>query len=59
MHKNGSATLVPYESDLRAIKAHSKQVLSGSPAQRKRKALKFLVSAGIATPAGRLTAKYR
>lgn len=49
----------PYASDLLAIKSHSKQVLTGTRAARKRKALRFLVSAGIATSTGRLTAKYR
>jgi len=49
----------PYQGDIRSIRRVSRAVLSGSPAARKRKALAFLVDAGIATPAGRLTAKYR
>ena len=48
-----------YADTLRSIKRVSKSILSGSPRSRKRKALAFLVLAGIATPSGRLTAKYR
>ncbi len=49
----------PYERDLRSIRRHRRNLLSGSAAERKRKALEFLVAAGIATPTGRLTVKYR
>lgn len=59
MHRQPLVATQSYESDLRGIKAHRKQVLSGSATERKRKALQFLVAAGIATPKGKLTSKYR
>lgn len=57
-HSNSQA-VSPYERDLRSIRRHGRDILSGSPAERKAKALEFLVAAGIATPTGRLTVKYR
>lgn len=47
------------KQDTRDARKFRKALLSGSQAQRKRKALAFLVSSGIADQFGRLTPKYR
>ena len=47
------------QQDTRDARKFRKALLSGSRAQRKRKALAFLVSSGIADQSGQLTAKYR
>ena len=47
------------QQDTRDARKFRKALRAGSPAQRKRKALAYLVASGITDKSGRLTATYR
>jgi hypothetical protein len=47
------------KQDTRDPRKFRKELRAGSPAQRKRKALAYLMASGIADQSGRLTASYR
>jgi hypothetical protein len=47
------------KQDTRDARKFRKALRAGSPAQRKRKALAYLMASGIADQSGRLTPSYR
>ena len=51
-------TILFLQQDTRDARKFRKALRAGSPAQRKRKALAFLMASGIADQSGRLTASY-